>query len=227
MAKHPTARRVHRTDNADDAFVAGVLESSVWARNHQRIITIGGVALVLLLAVFLYLRNYRSNLSNQATVQLTAVRQTVLQGNRQLAIRDLNTYVSKYGKTSSGDEARLMLAQLYAEEKQTANAVKAIKPIANEPGGSNGASAALLLGAIYEAGKQPGEAEKVYLQIADDARFGFEKREALERAAGLRLQRGNTAGAAELYDRALKTLPEDSPERTVYQMRIAEVTAAR
>lgn len=224
MAKHPTARRVHRTENSDDAFVAGVLESSVWARNHRRIITIAGVALIVAVGVFFYLRNYRSTLTNRATVELTSVRQAVLQGNRQLAIRNLNTYLSKYGKTPSGDEARLMLAQLYAEEKQTANAVKAIKPTADDPGGPNGASAALLLGAIYEAGNQPSEAEKVYLEIADEARFGFEKREALERAAGLRIQRGDAAGAAQLYDRALKTLPEDSPERTVYEMRIAEVT---
>ena len=224
MAKHPTARRVHRTENADDAFVAGVLESSVWARNHSRIITVAGVALIVALGVVLYLRNYRSTLNNRATVELTAVRQTVLQGNRQLSIRDLNSYVSKYGKTPSGDEARLMLAQLYAEDGQTANAVKAIKPSADDPGGPDGASAALLLGSIYEAGNQASEAEKVYLKVADDARFGFEKREALERAAGLRIQRNDAAGAAQLYDRAMKTLPEDSPERNVYQMRIAEVS---
>jgi Tfp pilus assembly protein PilF len=84
----------------------------------------------------------------------------------------------------------------------------------------------LLLGAAYEAGKQPDKAEQTYLQVADKARFGFEKREGLERAAGIRIQKGNPAGAAELYDRALKTLPEDSPERTVYLMRIAEINAA-
>jgi hypothetical protein len=50
--------------------------------------------------------------------------------------------------------------------------------------------------------------------------------DALERAAALRLQQGNATGAAELYERAMKTLPEDSPERSVYQMRIAEVQAS-
>ena len=51
-------------------------------------------------------------------------------------------------------------------------------------------------------------------------------REALERAAGLRMTRGNAAGAIELYDRALKTLPEGSPDRGVYEMRIAEARGA-
>ena len=107
------------------------------------------------------------------------------------------------------------------------SAVNAIKPVADDPGGPRGASAALLLGAVYESGKKLKEAEATYLEVAEEARFGFEKRDALERAAALRLQRGDSAGAIELYDRALKTLPEDNPERSVYLMRIAEVRAAQ
>jgi predicted negative regulator of RcsB-dependent stress response len=227
MTKHPTARRVHRQDHDDDAFVASVLESSAWAKHNSRILTIAIALVVVAGVVFLYLRNYRSTLNNRATVELSAVRQTALQGNRQLAIRDLKSFVDKYGKTASGDEARLLLAQMYAEEGQTSNAVNTIKPVAGNAGGSEGAAPALLLGAIYESAKQPAEAERTYLKIADEARFGFEKREALERAASIRADRGDTAGAAQLYERAMKTLPEDSPERSVYQMRIAEVTSGK
>src|SRR5262245_17439581 len=110
MTKHPTARRVHRADHDDDAFVAGVLESGVWARSHRRILTIASVAVVVAAILFLYMRNYRATLNNRATVELSSVRQTVLQGNRQLAIRDLKAFVGKYGKTPSADEARLLLA---------------------------------------------------------------------------------------------------------------------
>ena len=225
MAKHPTARRVHRTATDEDAFVAGVLESGVWAKQHSRLLTFAIVAVVVAFGAFLYIRNYRSALRDRATAELTAARQTVLQGNRQLSIRELRAFVATYGNTPSGDEARLMLAQLYVEEGQIANAVNTIKPAADDPGGPNGASAALLLGAVHEAGKQTRQAEETYLKIADEARFGFEKRDALERAALLRLQAGNAAGAAELYERAMNTLPEDNPERTVYQMRMAEVRA--
>jgi tetratricopeptide (TPR) repeat protein len=87
-------------------------------------------------------------------------------------------------------------------------------------------AAAFLLAAAYEALKQPDRAEETYLKIADDAQFAFEQREALERAAGLRLQKGNPAGAIELYDRILKSLPDDSPDRPIYEMRIAEIRVA-
>lgn len=226
MVKHPTSRRVHREAHDEDAFVAGVVESSVWARNHQRILTIVGVVVVLGLVLGLYYRNYRVSHANDAASQLSAVRQTVMQGNHQLAMRDLKQYLAKYGNTASGDEARLMLAQVQMEEGQPQSAITTLKPLAGNPGKSEGATAALMLGAAYEAAKQYDNADQTYDGIASKARFGFEKREALDRAANLAIQRGNTARAAELYEKAMNTLPTDSEERPIYQMRIAEVQAA-
>lgn len=224
MTKHPASRRVHRASSDDDAFVAGVLETSAWAKTNQRLVTGGLIALVVLLAAGLYYRNYRSKHVDRAAGELTAVRQTVLEGNHQLAIKDLTAYVTKFGNTPGGDEARLMLAQVYMEQNQPAKAIETIKPIAGN--GDESVSASMILAAAYEAAKDLDKAEATYIKIADDARFGFEKREALERAASIRIERGNVTGANELYHWALETLPEDSPERTVYQMRIAELGAS-
>ena len=219
--KHPGSGRIHRQHNDEDAFVAGVMESGVWAKTHSRTLMIAAIALFAALAIGLYYRNYRSSVHEKSTSELNLVRQTVLSGNKQLAIRDLNNYIGRFGKTPAGAEARTMLAQLHLSMNQPMEAVKAIQPVADNV--KEAPSAAFLLAAAYEAQKQPDKAEQTYLEIADKARFGFEKREALERAAGLRLEKKNTAGAVELYDRALKTLPEDSPDRTLYEMRIAEL----
>ncbi|MGQ0562215.1 MAG: YfgM family protein [Gemmatimonadota bacterium] len=227
MAKHhPAARRVYRPQADEDAFVAAALESSAWAKRHSRAILYGGIAVVVALVAFLYIRNFQADKANRAAAELTAVRQTVLQGNRGLAQRDLQAYLRKYGDTPSAPEARLMLGQVYLEEEKPAQAIEVVEKIARDPSEPSGASAALLLGAAYEANKQLDKAEKTYLEVADEARFGFEKREALERAAALRLARNDLDGAAELYERAMNTLPEDSPERSVYQMRVAEARSA-
>jgi hypothetical protein len=55
MTRHPTARRVHRQDSApDDAFIAGVLETSAWAKQHSRTLIVGGIiAAVVITAVVL------------------------------------------------------------------------------------------------------------------------------------------------------------------------------
>ena len=226
MAKHPTSRRVHRETHDDDVFVATVAESTVWARENQRLLTIAGVVLVAAVLALLYYRNWHKNHVEQASFELNSVRSSVMQGNHQLAIRDLKQYLAKFGDTPAGDEARVLLAQVQMEENQGAAAVNTIKPLAGNPAKGEGATAGLLLGAAYESAKQLDKAEEAYANVGAKARFGFEKREALERAANVAVERGNNAKAAEYYQKAMETLPKDSPDRQIYTMRLAEVQAA-
>ena len=222
--KHPGAARVKRPKHDEDVFVESVLEGSVWAKTHSKILLYGAIALFVVLAAGIYYRNFQRNTREQSTAALNQVRQTVLSGNKQLAQTDLRQFVAKYGDTPAGVEARTMLAQLYLSTNQPQQAVETLKPIADDIDRSP--TGAMLLAGAYEQLKQPEKAEQTYLKVAEEARFGFEKREALERAAGLRMDRGNAAGAIELYDRALKSLPEDSPDRLIYEMRIAEARGA-
>lgn len=227
MAKHPTARRVHRTDTDEDVFVSTALETGLWAKHHQRILTTAAVVVVVAVAAFAYLRHFNANAEAKAATELTMLRQEAVQGNQQLAIRDLSAFVKKYGSTPSASEARLLLAQEYLQTGKPGSAVEAIQPAAKNPAKGNGATATLLLGAAYEAGNKPQQAIQEYLRVADKARFGFEKREALDRAAALELARGNSAKAAEYYERALKTIPAtDTDTRGIYEMRLAEARAA-
>jgi predicted negative regulator of RcsB-dependent stress response len=219
--KHPGAGRVHRERHDEDVFVESVLEGSVWAKQHGRTVLIGGIVVFVLLAGGIYYKNYRTQVNDKAAAQLNQVRQTVLSGNKQLAVNDLKTFVAQFGNTTAGAEGRTMLAQMYLSLNQPQEAITAIEPIADDVEGSPAAT--FLLAGAYEAMNQADKAEQQYLKIADDARFGFEKREALERAARLRVAKGNSAGAIELYDRAMNTLPDDSPDRSIYEMRIAEL----
>jgi predicted negative regulator of RcsB-dependent stress response len=225
MTKHPASRRVHREHTDEDVFVTGVVESSVWAREHQTKLVVSVIALVLVILGTLYYRNYRHTISDKAASELNTARQSFAQGNMQLAERDLKTYVAKFGSTPSGEEARLMLAQAYLETGKALQAVEVVRPIAKDPSEGEGAEAGLILGAAYAAAKNNSEAERAYLRVADKARFGFQKRDALERAAQLKLQSGDKAGAARLYERAMNTLPKDSPDRALYEMRMAEASA--
>jgi predicted negative regulator of RcsB-dependent stress response len=231
MAKHPTSRRVHRTTTDDDKFVTGVLETSLWARAHSRWMTIVGVSLVVVLALFAYYRNVTVQRDRKAASELVAVRSTMMSGNQQLAKNDLQNFVKNYGGTSSGDVARLLLGQVELQGKEPQLAVTTLEPVAKDAGTPLGYSAALMLAAAYEANKQLDQADRTYLRIADDARFDFQKREALDRAARLRLERGNPNGAAELYERILAGFEKMDPakvdmqQKNVYAMRLAEIRA--
>jgi predicted negative regulator of RcsB-dependent stress response len=222
MARHPGSRRVSRpVESSDDAFIAGVLESSVWAKRHSRVLIAGGVALLLLVGGLFWYRSYTTTIRENAAMELTQVRQTVMAGNLPLAIRDLESFIATYDGTPAAREARVLLAQIYLEAGQAQQAASTVERLARDPGAPLGASAAFLLAGAYEAAGHQDRAEQVFLRIADDARFDFERVEALDHAARLRLQRGDAAGAATLYQRVLDMIPEDA-DRGVFEMRRAE-----
>ena len=231
MTKHPGSRRVHRAAADDDKFVTGVLETSVWARSHSRWLVIAGVAALLLIVGTLYVRNVSARKTEAAAQQLGLIRGTVQGGNLVLARQDLEKFVNTYGDTPSGQEGRIMLGQVQLQANEAQRAIQTLEPLADDLESPLGYSAALLLAAAYEANKQLDESDRVYLRIAENGRFDFQKREALDRAARLRVDRGNTAGAAELYERILATFEDDDPKevdmqlKTGFEMRLAELRA--
>ena len=228
MTKHPSARRVHRSANDEDTFVTGVLESSVWAKEHGRTLVIAGVVAFLVLGGLLYFRSYRATMADKAASELSAVRSTVQSGNLQLAKQDLQKFVNTYGGTAAGGEGKLLLAQTQLQTNEAPKAIETLDGLADDPESPMGYNAALMLAAAHEAAKKPADAERVLLRVADKARFDFQKREALERAARIRAETGNIAGAIELYERVIATYEgtdqqETGAERNVYEMRLAEL----
>ncbi len=230
MTKHPGARRVHRAASDEDAFVTGVLESSIWARTHTRHLVFGVLAVAIAIFLFVVLRNSRVRTSQQAAVELDRLRGTVQSGNVQIARQDIQTYLRTYGRTASGQEARLMLGQLQLQAGEAKNAIETLRPLAGDVETSMGYNAALMLASAYELDKQNDQADRTYLRIAQDARFEYQTREALDLAARLRADNGNPAGAIQLYERILNTFdqgqPQMDPERSAYEMRLAELRAA-
>jgi predicted negative regulator of RcsB-dependent stress response len=223
MTRHPTARRVHREDSTpDDAFVAGVLESTAWAKQHQRALIIGGIiAAVLIAGLVLFLSN-RSAQRSRAAAELSQVRSVALSGNTVLAIRDLEQFVGQYGNTPSGAEARLLLGSAYLDNGQIQQAIDVTQPMARNVDSHLGGNAALLVAAAFEMAGQPQRAEDYYLRVADNGRFLFQRQEALDNAARVRAARGDFAGAIQLYERILEITPQASSDRPFFELRLGE-----
>lgn len=226
MAKQRSSRGKQSVDLGDDAFIARVLALTVWAKRNARTLIMAGIVAAIAIAAGVYYMNFRSALHQQATTRLAEIRQAVASGNRPLAVRDLESFLERFDDTPAAPEARVVLARLYLEEGTPTDAIPVITPVAGDLDEPLGAAAASLLADAYLAADSLERAESVLLRIADDARFGFQRREALADAAMLRMERGDAAGAAELYARAVTMTPEDDPQRGIYEMRLAEARAA-
>ena len=224
MTRHPTARRVHReAAGPDDAFVAGVLESTAWAKQHSRTLIIGVVAAVIVIGGLLFYVADRARDTREAATALTQVRAVALSGNAELAIRDIQQFIQNYGSTPAGDEARLLLGAAYLDANQQQNAIDAVEDVADDVDTDVGVAAAMLIAAAHESAGRSQEAETVLERVATGGRFLFQQQEALDNMARLRLQRGDAAGAVQAYERLLEMTPINAAERQVYELRLGEV----
>ncbi len=224
MARQTTVR--HRPPALDDDnFVSGVVGATVWTRQHVISIIIALVAVVVVFLGVLYYRSYRSALEERAATELTQIRQIAAAGNLPLATRQLRQFVVKYGSTNGANEGRILLAQSLLDQNAAKDAIPFVQPLASNLGQPLGPAAAFLLAAAYEASGDVRQAEATYLRIADKARFEFQRRDAYEGAARLKLQHSDPAGAASLYERILAQMPDTATGRPIYQMRLAEAQA--
>jgi len=170
----------------------------------------------------LYYSNYRGAHLQRAALELERVQQGAAFGDMTTARAELAQYLVSFGNTPYGDEARLLLGELYLESDQAEQATTVLSDAADvsEP---LGLQVAVLLAKAHEEQGQLDKAERLLLRVADRADLDFQIRDALEGAARLRTLQGNLAGAVQLYERILDTIAEDAPERGLYEMRVGEL----
>jgi predicted negative regulator of RcsB-dependent stress response len=226
--RHPAARRTAQQSSSepDDAFIARVLHLGKWAEKNQQLITVLLVVLAIGVVGLVYYRSYRRGLTVQAAQELEQIYQTVAMADVEGARTELGTFLERFGGTPYEAEARLLLGDLYLRDGSPQQAQAVLRPLGESPGEPLEFQAATLLAAAYEQDGQAAEAERIYLEIADGSDLDFQVRDALEAAARLRTERGDTDGALELYERALELLEEGSPDRGLYQMRIEELRSS-
>ncbi|MFW6202165.1 MAG: YfgM family protein [Gemmatimonadota bacterium] len=226
MARKPgTGRPKRPSDSPDDVFIARILALTAWAKENARTVIAGATVLVLVVLAGIYYVNFQQGMRQQAENRLNEVRQAVSTGNEALARRDLETLVAEFDGTPAAREGRILLARLYLENGEADQAVPVVRPIADDLDEPLGVAAATLLADAYEAADRRDRAETVRLRIAEDGRFAFQRRAALEDAARARMADGDASGAADLYARLVEMTPETASERGLYEMRLAEARA--
>jgi predicted negative regulator of RcsB-dependent stress response len=227
MSKHPGSRktRPQSASEPDDVFVARVLHLGKWAEANQQLLTVLIVVAAILMAGLVYYRNYRSSLNVQAAQQLELVYQTASIQDMEGAVNELTTFLERFSGTAYEGEARLVLGEIYLRDGRSEQAQAVLEPLGSSPRRPIELQGASLLAAAYEQVGRQQEAEQIYLTIASRSDLDFQVRNALAAAARIRSDRGDVAGAIQLFEQAIEGLEEDSPQRGLYEMRIAELRA--
>lgn len=225
MARRPTSTRPARhrgPSDPDDVLLENTFALSTWVQRQRQALILVGLALTAVVMSTLYYVNYRGDHLQRAALELERVQQGAAFGDTTTARAELAQYVRSYGDTPYGDEARLLLGELYLESDQAGEAASVLEEAADvsEP---LGLQLAVLLAKAQEEQGELAQAEQLLLRIADRAELDFQVRNALESAARLRNLQGDIPGAVELYLRILDDIEVGAPERGVYEMRIEEL----
>ncbi|HIF06575.1 MAG TPA: tetratricopeptide repeat protein [Gemmatimonadetes bacterium] len=222
--QHPSARRKPQSANEqDDAFVAGVIDFSEWARQHRQMLTLLVITGVILVAGGLYYVNFQRTLRIQAVNLLEEIHQTIAISATEDAKAQLSSYLESFEGTDQAREAVIILGRLHLESGDAPVAISVLERADlgfRDPIGVQGNS--LLARAYENQGRWP-EAEDTFLEVADRAELDFQIRGALDSAARVRRRQQDYIGAAELYERIIATFEENDPARGLYQLRLAEM----
>ena len=226
--KHPSTRRNPQSPaEQDDAFVAGVIDFSEWARLHRQTLTLVGITAALLVTGGIYYVNFQRSVRIQAVNRLEEIHQTISLSAMEDAKSQLSSFLESFDGTDQAQEAVILLGRLHLESGDAPVAISVLERADFGYRDPIGIQANSLLARAYEQQGRWPEAEDKFLEVADRAEFDFDIRDALESAARVRRRQLDYEGARELYERILATFEEDDPAKGMYELRLAEVRETR
>lgn len=214
----------NRPPDEDDAFIRAINRAWAWAA--QNTVTVVVIAFVAAVAVggFFWYRGYQQNLEERAATRLQTLRAQVATGDTAV-IGALETYLSRFGGTSSARQARILLARQQLLRGRPSEATSTVRPAIGGTalGSPTGyASRSLLAEAQTAAGDTAG-ALTTLRELAEGARFGFQRREAAARRADLLAARGRLQEAVAIYRRIAEEA--EGQEADDYRLRLGELRA--
>jgi predicted negative regulator of RcsB-dependent stress response len=135
-----------------------------WARTNAKPLGIA-VGVVALAAVLWVVGNqWRVQRAGAADAALSRARQSYAQGNLPLAQTDLRRVITRFGGSSAGSQATMLLAQAYYEQGKADSGLRVLNE--GKPSSADRASFEALKGAGYEQEKKWSEAAERYQAAA-------------------------------------------------------------
>ncbi|MFV1987283.1 MAG: tetratricopeptide repeat protein [Gemmatimonadota bacterium] len=211
------------TGGGEDAFVRSAFRFGDWVQKNLRSVLLGFAGLALIVLGVLYYVNFQTSVREQAAGELARLRLTA--ATPDALIVDIEAFVARFDGTTAADEGRVMLARLYMDTAQPAEAIRVLGGVAEAPDRPLGFAARSLLAAAQEANGDADAALVTWEALGRDARFPFQRRKAKAAAARIHAAAGRTAEAAAIYAAIAREAEEDNDraEAGVYRIRLGEL----
>lgn len=212
-------------DPREDAFLRFVNRVVAWTGENLRIVVGGVVAVGLLAVAAVWYVNYQSNLEQQAAGRLQSLRAQMAAGSETAGLQELQSFLDRFGGTESAGQARVMLGRRLLSADRPQEALEAVRPAAQKPADTpEGYAARSLLAKAQEAAGDVQAALGTLETLAENARFGFQRRQAAAERARILTEQGRLAEAEAIYQRLVEEA-SDADAQQLYAVRLGEVRA--
>jgi predicted negative regulator of RcsB-dependent stress response len=169
-----------------------------WVRANSSRIALGGIIVLAVAAVGLLWRASAEKKEIRASEALASAQNVALSGNAALAQSDLQALLRRYGGTTAGVQARLLLAQVHFGQGKVEDGLKELDAITS-PGIFAASLHGLRAAGLEQAGK-PAEAAAEYEKAATEADTDFGKASYQADAARAYLAAGDADAAKRIWE---------------------------
>jgi predicted negative regulator of RcsB-dependent stress response len=197
-----------------------------WTRINAKLLSTGAVVVAAAAAGYwFYLRSTQIQAANAERALMTA-KQSMTAGNMPLAQKDLQNVYAKYGSTSAGVQAAMLLAQIDFDSGKYQDGISLLEKVAGSSAASGVEATVLSLeGDGYAQMKKSGDAAKRYEDAAAATSFETEKAFQLAKAARAYGSGGDVAKAKAIWTRMLND-PSAQSMASEARVRLGELEAA-
>lgn len=196
----------------------------VWVQANQKSVLTGAVVVALSVAAVYGYRWMDANKRVEANAALYKATEPMMQGQLPAAETALGNVVRRFGGTSSGAQAALLLGQVMYDQKKFAEGIEAMEKAKGSAGSDFEASFEAMIAAGYESESKFEQASEHYAKAASAAKFPMDK--AANQAAQARslVAAGKLSEARAIWEELAKQ--EDFPFAQEAQVRLGELAGA-
>ncbi len=193
-----------------------------WVQSHGRQIGIGAIVVVALAAGSWVVSRSNDTKAAGASRALSEAQRSMTSGNLALAAADLQKVVSRYGSTTAGTQARLLLAQVQFQQGKLADGMKVLDEVGSA--GAMQASLHALRAAGLEQSGKSAEAAEEYLKASSASNLPSERESYKADAARAYVTAGKKEEALKIWQAI--AADDASPLNGEARLRVGELSAS-
>ena len=194
-----------------------------WLELHSRELMYASIGLLVVAGGFWFYRQSNERQAQSASTALSEAESAVAAGNLPLAQSDLEKLVQRYGNTSAGTQAHVLLAQVHYNKGEYQQGMDQLKAVTDDKDAYTAAAGLNLTAAGLEQSGKFGDAATTYEKAAKKAPYKVDHDVYMANAARAYTTAGKTEDAKKIWSALAKD--DQSPAAAEARVRLGELEA--